>query len=242
MSGKRHLGAALGSKTFTEEYVKDKVKTWTKEITKLAEVAISQPHAAYAAFAHGLSSRWTYLLRTIPDIEDLLLPLESAIHQHLIPALIGRAPCSSLERELLALPVRLGGLGLCNPAKSSSQAFKSSEQITAPLVALIVSRETNCMMNPATTTTLKNIVKKANRLRQNEQAKGIYTQLTPDAMRCVDLAREEGSSSWLSVLPFEEHGFLLHKSEFRDALGMDGSQTTCLKHVTVVQSLRLIMQ
>ena len=103
MSGKRHLGAAPGSKTFTEEYVKDKVRIWTKEITKVAEVAASQPHAAYTAYTHGLFGHWTYLLRTIPNIEDLLFPLESAIHQHLIPALTGRPPCSALERELLAL-------------------------------------------------------------------------------------------------------------------------------------------
>jgi len=44
--GKRHLGAALGSKTFTEEYVNDKVQRWTKDIMNLAQVASSQPHAA----------------------------------------------------------------------------------------------------------------------------------------------------------------------------------------------------
>jgi hypothetical protein len=64
--GKRHLGAALGSKTFTEEYVSDKVQEWTKEIKCLAQVAVSQPHAAYAAFTHGISSCWSYLLRMIP--------------------------------------------------------------------------------------------------------------------------------------------------------------------------------
>ena len=31
-------------------------------------------------------------------------------------------------------------------------------------------------------------------------------------------ASEKGSSSWLSVLPLEEHGFYLHKGEFRDVL------------------------
>ena len=55
-NGKRHLGAALGSRTFTEEYVRDKVKGWTKDIMDLAKVAKSQPHAAYAAYVHGLSS------------------------------------------------------------------------------------------------------------------------------------------------------------------------------------------
>ena len=62
IQGKRHLGAAIGSRTFTEEYVSHKVQTWTEEIKRIAKVATSQPHAAYASFTHGLSSRWTYLL------------------------------------------------------------------------------------------------------------------------------------------------------------------------------------
>ena len=53
IEGKRHLGAALGSRTFTEEYVTNKVQGWTQEITLLAEIASTQPHAAYATFTHG---------------------------------------------------------------------------------------------------------------------------------------------------------------------------------------------
>ena len=30
------------------------------------------PHAAYAAFTHGVIGRWNYLVRCIPDINDLL--------------------------------------------------------------------------------------------------------------------------------------------------------------------------
>ena len=41
-------------------------------------------------------------IQTIPDIQDLFHPLETAIH-HLIPALIGRDTCSTLEQDLLAL-------------------------------------------------------------------------------------------------------------------------------------------
>ena len=132
IEGKRHLGAALGSRTFTEEYVTNKVQGWTQEITRLAEIGTTQPHAAYATFTHGLSSRWSYISRTIPVVHDLLLPLETAIHQCLIPALTGRAPCSRQERDLLALPVGLGGLGLTNPATNSSHAFQASERLTAP--------------------------------------------------------------------------------------------------------------
>ena len=96
--GKRHLGAAIGSRSYTEEYV---VGEWSTEIKQLAIIAQTQPHAAYCAYTHGLSSRWTFLSRTIPDIADLL-PLEETIQQHLIPALTGRPPCSREERDLLA--------------------------------------------------------------------------------------------------------------------------------------------
>ena len=47
------------------------------------------------------------MMRTMPNLHDLLLPLEDAIRQHFIPALTGRTSCSTVERDLLALPVRL---------------------------------------------------------------------------------------------------------------------------------------
>ena len=65
--GKRHLRAAIGSRTFTEEYVCNKVNMWTDDNKRLAEVATSQPQAAFSAFTHGLTSCWTYLLRPIPE-------------------------------------------------------------------------------------------------------------------------------------------------------------------------------
>ena len=55
--GKRHLGAALGSRQFVEEYVQKGVDGWVKEIDRLSSFAVSHPHAAYVAFTHGLSNK-----------------------------------------------------------------------------------------------------------------------------------------------------------------------------------------
>ena len=71
--GKRHLGAAIGTSIFVESYVQQKVSEWVHEM-ETSSIAITQPHAAYAALTHGLSSRWTYLARTIPNIADLFKP------------------------------------------------------------------------------------------------------------------------------------------------------------------------
>ena len=50
--GQCHLGAALGSRDFAEEYVSKKVCTWTAEVSSLASIAANCPHAAYCAFSH----------------------------------------------------------------------------------------------------------------------------------------------------------------------------------------------
>ena len=159
-NGKRHLGAALGANTFTEEYVSSKVVEWVTEIMHLSTIASTQPHAVYAAFTHGLSSHWSYISRTIPD---LLCPLEVAIQQHFIPTLTGREACSVAERDLLALPVRLGGMGLVNPMSESILAFEASKCITAPLVALIVAQEPHQAVQRADSQKTKNCMKDAPR-------------------------------------------------------------------------------
>ena len=87
--GQRHLGAAIGPREYTTAYVTSKIKGWCDEIKRLSEIVDVYPHAAYADFTHGLFDRWSYIMRTIPDIQDLLQPLEDAIHQHLIPFLFG---------------------------------------------------------------------------------------------------------------------------------------------------------
>ena len=58
IEGHKHLGAALGSRSFLEEYVDEKVDKWFNEVSKLADFAISQPQASYA-FTFGLRHRWT---------------------------------------------------------------------------------------------------------------------------------------------------------------------------------------
>ena len=45
-------------------------------------------------------------------------------------------------------------------------------------------------------------------------------EVSPVLQRAMDLASERGVSSWLTVLPLEEHHFVLHKQAFKDALAL----------------------
>ena len=59
-------------------------------------------------------------MRTIPNIANLLKVLDFAITKQfipsrkytLIPAITGGIRCSDVERRLLSLPPRMGGLGI----------------------------------------------------------------------------------------------------------------------------------
>ena len=67
--GQKHLGAAPGPRSYLEEYVNDKVVDRVNEVKRLAEFAVSQPQACFAAFTFELKHRGTYFLRTLSDID-----------------------------------------------------------------------------------------------------------------------------------------------------------------------------
>ena len=132
--GKRHLSAALGSMSFIESYVQCKVSQWVDTVKTLSCIALTQSHAAYSLLTHGLTSKWNYLKCTIPGISNVLVPLDEVINTHFIPALTGCGSVSDLERQLLALPTRLGGLGIAKPSKIAP--FEHSSSIKVPSKAL----------------------------------------------------------------------------------------------------------
>ena len=135
--GQRHLGAAIGTQLFTEEYVSKKVKIWSDEMLTLSSIAETHPHSAYCAFVHGVVPKWNYAMRTIKSVGSLFQPLEEVIHQYFIPALTSQDPCCKLERDLLSLPCQLGGLNIPIPTQISDHKISASKQISATLTSLI---------------------------------------------------------------------------------------------------------
>ena len=140
--GHKVLGAACGKRSFVDGYVVDKIKEWEEEIDMLSKIAEMYPHAAYTAFTRAIMGKWKYLMRTIDGIGNMLQPLEKAISAKFIPALTGRGPCSSVERAIISLPIRYGGLNLVNPVNVAHIHYKASLKITEPLKKMIISQAT----------------------------------------------------------------------------------------------------
>ena len=108
---------------------------------KLAEIAISEPQAAFAAYTHGEMHKFNYFLRTITNMEDFLAPLDKVINDEFLPALLGET-ISDSDRELFKLPIRDGGLGIPILTQKAVNDSKSFIDISAPLVEVIVSQGT----------------------------------------------------------------------------------------------------
>ena len=75
---------------FVESYIERRVSEWVNAVECLSSIAHTQPHAAYAAFTHGLMSKWTYITRAISNIGDLLSPLEDVIRRKFLTSLLGQ--------------------------------------------------------------------------------------------------------------------------------------------------------
>ena len=121
------------------ETIFQKVQLWSEEVVNLVEVAESEPHAAFAAFTHGISASWNHFSR-VTDITSLATEtnsfqqLETLIREKLFPVLTGTKHLNDATHSLLSLPFRLGGLNLINPALYLPSLYQISQHICSPLI------------------------------------------------------------------------------------------------------------
>lgn len=219
-SGRPYLGSPIGSPDYVSDFVNSKVQGWCQSLSALSDIAKIHPHAAYSAFIHGISSWWTFLCRTTPDIGHLLNPLEHFIRTDLLPVLTGQGPPNDITRSLLSLPARMGGMGIAQPTNLGVE-YDYSCHISSPLVSLITSQ-----INTYSPEVFKVQLEHRGECKSKRASgwKNVLNQLEssiPEALQLpLRLAAEKGASSWLTSLPIKSHGFALHKAAFRDAIAL----------------------
>ena len=221
-AGKRHLGAVIGSKEYKDEYCIDKVKTWSDELKKLAEIAKTQPQAAYIAFTKGYRSKFTYFMRTIPGFEDYIEPVRDILNDLFVPTLFGQEePMSDALSSLFSLPPRDGGLGIPLVKEETRHQHIASILITESHVEAILEQRMTMAedsRNTGADSIAINEHKERSKVKYEEKKKLIDSQLPEVCRTAVEQARDKGASSWLTAIPLEQQGFQLNKEEFRDSL------------------------
>lgn len=232
-SGQRHLGAVIGDINYKNQYVNSKIQDLMNQLQLLSQIAVMEPQSAFTAFNAGFKSKFTYLMRTIPNISKNLQPIEDIIRNEFLPAITGGHCCSNAERDLLSLPIRLGGLGITNFVNESDFEYDNSRSITASLSKAIYEQvdKSICEIEKRH---LKNQIKDSRNKRHEDRLTDVKKNLDEKQLRLNDICSEKGCSNWLTVLPYAEHGFDLNKQQFWDGIKLrynwpvEGLPTHCV--------------
>jgi hypothetical protein len=113
-------------------------------------------------------------------------------------------------------------MGILNPTAESDLAHANSMQISQPLVRLILRQESDfdpLELEPSVKDIRKQIDKQCDH-SYKERAKNILAHASPEIKLSLKLSTEKGASSWLTCIPTFEHGTILHKADFIDAVSI----------------------
>ncbi len=135
-----------------------------------------------------------------------------------IPSIFGRQ-VSDIERRILALPFRLGGLGIKHPVETASREYIASKAITEQLTDRICEQNQDIQsINSLKVKSAKEEMIKNRNLYLQDEFNQLCDSLSDEQKRYLKAAAEKGASSWLATLPLKQLGYTLNKQEFRDAL------------------------
>ena len=145
--------------------------------------ALTQPHAAYAAYVNGERHRPTFLQRAMPDIGKFFEPLRDAVRITLAPALLGRQ-LSDLHMQQMRLPAREGGLSLDDGSEDAPRKHSDSRECTEQLMHLIV-ESVSKLLSPKNNRDagIGKLVQKRNAERLAKEADAVQARLRPRLAR-----------------------------------------------------------
>ena len=237
-NGYRHLGAAIGTQDFKDEYCGNLVDVWRTTLLKLSSISVSYPQAAYVGFRRGFLSKMTFFFRTIPDFQRYLDVLQTVMECSLIPNLFGSS-CRFQDdfNNLLSLPTSRGGLGLPILKDDANFQFQSSMKISAVHVDSLKHQDQILRSTDSTNKTYDELVAVVRRDKKemlDRKSTLVMQNLAPDFLPLHKQNNDQGASHWLNAIPLREQGFNLTKSEFKDALRLrydvplSGLQSFCV--------------
>ena len=150
-------------------------------------------------------------MRTIENNENFMLPLDTVIKQKLIPALFIDFQISETPRRLIALPCKLGGMGIISAIEIANEEYVNSRKSTN-----IIQQEHSYIVSEEEIKKIRSKIQKKQMEKQHRTLSSLRDKMSYMETRLNDIPQEQGSSSWLTVLSIKRLGFKLSKSDFWD--------------------------
>ena len=98
------------------------------------------PHAAYGYFVSRFQHTYTYVQRATPPSEQTWKPLEQTISNNFITALFG-CDVSDELRQVLRLPVKMGGMGIHDPTNTAITNYAASRKVGDRHIQLLLDQQ-----------------------------------------------------------------------------------------------------
>ena len=171
------------------------ITQWCEQITELSLIAKAHPQAAYSAFTSGYKHKFTFFMRTIENVENFMLPFDKVIKQKLIPALFNDFQISEELRRLIALPCKLGGMGIINPVEFANEDYVNSRELTKKLTNLIIQQEHSYTVSADEIKEIRSKIQKKRMEKQQRTLSSLRDKMSYMEIRLDDIAQEQGSSS-----------------------------------------------
>ena len=216
--GHRYVGGFIGTKEARDDWLKPQLDAWVYGIEQLAKVAQRFPQTAYAGLAKSLQMEWQYLQRVLPNAGPSFAPVEVALADTFLPALLQEiAPASPAQRALQALPVRRAGLGVPDPQLTAASCFTASQACTAELTrTLRAGTDLDIQAHAAKASTERRRMLKDKNKAEEATLDRLCAAARPAVVRQMKRSQETGA--WLTAMPNTLNGTELSEEEFHDNL------------------------
>ena len=201
----RVLGSVIGTPSACDKYIESKIEKTATLTEKLSKIAITSPQNAYSCYTKGVQNKLSFLTRTTPEAFKKLDEIEKNLRQQLIPSITDK------DRNLFALPLRMGGLGLL-----SNTDFSKNYEWSRAICDLLENSDTKIAETEQTLIN-RNIKTEKQKFTLTKKAK-IMENCSSERKLTINFASQKGASNWLSVLPLKKYNFPLNKLEFKDGL------------------------
>ena len=113
--------------------------------------------------------------------------IEDALRNYFIPAIIGESSVPDHLRQLIALPIRLGGMAVTTPHLNTESEYKVSRLLTKDIVDNIISQSKDYKPNKQRISEIKSNIKKGKSEAENASLSRIRENMSTDQIRANDI-------------------------------------------------------
>ena len=106
---------------------------WVEQVSHFADIASTQPHAAYAGFVFDLKHWWTFIQKTMPTAGNHMQPLKDATDHRLLPTLV-KHELNDMELKLMRLPACFGDTSIDGPVIDSECKHECTANLTKQIL------------------------------------------------------------------------------------------------------------